>query len=91
MELHKNQDKGGYSGHERAVQACSYLNHDFKHWRQSEVVRHCSIELGVEISTLTESRIRAASGYRLTTQTLDCKKCTYEISRVPRPFVWIPE
>lgn len=84
-ELHKG--KNGYSGTERMVMACSYLDR----WKNTEVTSHCSFEYPIEIPILSVSRIEGRILIAPRDSKFDCKKCTFNKRAAWQSFVWIPE
>ena len=89
MELHK--DAQGYSGKEHVVIPQSYIDHDFKHWNEKQVVKHCSFDYKVLISTLSDTRIEGHIWIPPDDSKLNPKKCLFDKELVEREFVWIPE
>lgn len=89
IELHKSSDQ--YKGQEHVILTSSYLDHDFKHWTQNQVVKHCSFSFPVEVEVFTQSRIEARILAPPSDSKLDIKRCTYDKTTIWQNFVWIPE
>jgi hypothetical protein len=89
LELRKGKD--GYNGNEHMVITGSYVDHDFKHWTQRQVVNRCSFDFPVEVSVFSESRIEFRVLFPRSGSKLDFNKCAYDKTPVWQAFVWIPE
>lgn len=81
----------GYSGNEHMVITGSYLDHDFKHWTQKQVVNRCSFDFPVEVSVFPESRIELRVLFPSSGSKMDIKKCVYDKAPMWQQYVWIPE
>jgi S1-C subfamily serine protease len=89
FELKKGKDR--YSGNEHMVITGAYLDHDFKHWTQRQVINRCSFDFPVEVSVFSESRIELRVLFPRSGSKLDIKKCAYDKTPDWQTFVWIPE